>query len=134
MNSWISVHKEAEEVSVSFDCKTTSYKLQRWSKEPNIFRRYDAHENTILFLFSYLKFQQVCKLKKKTRLIFKFSLLTLHLVARYGCMVMACLTINWGLILLNKNRVVIQATKRPEFTPLLSESAKMRKYMILSIY
>jgi len=39
-------------------------------------------------------------------------------------MVMACLTISWGLILLNKNKVVMQATKRPELTPLLSESAK----------
>lgn len=41
-------------------------------------------------------------------------------------MVIACLTINWGLILLNKNKVVMQATKQLEFTPLLSESAKER--------
>lgn len=35
-------------------------------------------------------------------------------------MVMACLTISWALILLNKYKVVIHATSRVEFTPLLS--------------
>lgn len=55
------------------------------------------------------------------------SILTLHLVVRYGCIVMACLTMSWGLILLNKNKVVMQATNLPEFTPLLSESEKMNK-------
>lgn len=55
------------------------------------------------------------------------SILTLHLVVRYGCIVMACLTMSWGLILLNKNKVVMQATNLPEFTPLLSESGKTKK-------
>jgi hypothetical protein len=57
----------------------------------------------------------------------KALILTLHLVVRYGCIVMACLTMSWGLILLNKNKVVIQATNLPEFTPLLSESRKKKR-------
>lgn len=41
---------------------------------------------------------------------------------------MACLTMSWALILLNKYNVVIQATNRVEFTPLLS--AKERRHSI----
>lgn len=39
-------------------------------------------------------------------------------------MVMACLTISWALILLNKYKVVIHATSRVEFTPLFSIEGK----------
>lgn len=66
--------------------------------------------------------QGLCKTKKQAS-----SILTLHLVVRYGCIVMACLTMSWGLILLNKNKVVMQATNLPEFTPLLSESGKTNR-------
>lgn len=51
-------------------------------------------------------------------------------------MVMACLTISWALILLNKYKVVIHATNRVEFTPLLSTMGrkihfKINKMLIL---
>lgn len=57
---------------------------------------------------------------------FLYSILTLHFVVRYGCIVMACFTISWGRILLNRYSVVIQATKRLDVNPLFSQSAKHR--------
>lgn len=39
-------------------------------------------------------------------------------------MVMACLTMSWALILLNKYKVVIHATSRVEFTPLFSAEGR----------
>lgn len=63
---------------------------------------------------------------------FLCNTLTLHFVVRYGCIVMACFTISWGRILLNRYSVVIQDTTQLDIDPLSSLSAKQEKQLTKS--